>query len=67
MSQHLESKKEEILKMVRELSPQEQVDLVNIVYETIYSEQRTIQQRSEMAYKQAEDIMSRFRYKITLK
>ena len=61
MSQHLESKKEEILKMVRELSPQEQVDLVNIVYETIYSEQRTIQQRSEMAYKQAEDIMSRFR------
>lgn len=67
MSQHLEVKKEEILNLIRQLPSEEQVDLVNLIYETIYSEQRTIQQRSELAYKQAEDIMSRFRYKITQK
>ena len=63
---NLEMKKEEILNIIHALEPEKQVDLVNTIYETIFSEQKQILQKNEMSFKKSESIIKRFIFKVNI-
>ena len=57
--------KETILSIIRELSYEDQIDLINNLYETIWTDVRNQQQKAALEHKRLDEAILRFRFKVT--